>query len=140
MCIRDSLQVDLPDRSQLGNLLAIEVPLMILQIHAENAVEHGIRNNPTGEGTVRIRINDQIDFIRITIEDDGIGRQAAAILGSKGTQNGTKMLAELQRIYNKNNVLKISQEYQDNIFSGPDQLSFGTRVIITIPKEFNYHV
>jgi len=113
---------------------------MIIQIHVENAVEHGIRNNETGEGTVIIRLGEDSGYVFIDIEDDGVGRKEATRLGSKGTQNGTMMLRELENIYNRSNKLHISQTYYDDIFTDATGRAYGTRVVIKIPKNYDYNI
>ncbi len=136
----DLLKLDIVDLNTVEELKGIMVPIMMIQIHVENAVEHGIRNNEDGFGTVTIHVEDEGDFIRIIVRDDGVGREAASRLGSKGTQNGVNMLSELAKIYNKNNELLISQQYRDHIFTHPDGRGYGTEVVIRIPKKYNYVV
>ena len=136
----DRLQIKMPSKEQIFYLGNYNVPLMIIQIHTENAIEHGIRNKKDGKGTVRISIQEIDNFIQISIEDDGVGRVKAQSIGSKGTQNGTKMLNELQLIYNEFNYFKMTQNYEDEIFSDQAGVKFGTRMNITIPKSFNFQV
>lgn len=134
----ERLKVKVADLTDLQGLKDVMVPIMIIQIHAENAIEHGIRNNDDGSGTVSIRVKDAGEYVEIDIEDDGVGREAASRMGSRGTQNGTTMLSELERIYNKKNKMKITQTYIDNIFQREDGRGFGTRVEIRIPKEYEF--
>ena len=134
----DKLSYQMPDEETLVKLEKICVPLMIVQIHAENAVEHGIRNKSTGGGRVNIRLEAVNDYAIITIEDDGVGREAAQKIGSKGTQNGTKMLQELQAIYNRQNEIPLEQWYEDGIFTTADGYPYGTRVIVRMPKDYNF--
>ncbi len=134
----ERLKVKVADLTDLQGLKDVMVPIMIIQIHAENAIEHGIRNNDDGSGTVSIRVKDAGEYVEIDIEDDGVGREAASRMGSRGTQNGTTMLSELERIYNKKNKMKITQTYIDNIFQRGDGRGFGTRVEIRVPKEYEF--
>ncbi len=135
---RERLQYDLPAAGDLQDLAAINVPLMIIQIHVENAVEHGIRSKTDGTGRVQISLASDTDYVIITVTDDGVGRVAAAQIGSRGTQNGTRMLKELATIYNRQNRLPIVQQYEDAIFKTPEGKTYGTRVIIRIPKIYQY--
>lgn len=48
------------------------------------------------------------------------------------------MLKELEAIFNKQNKLDIQQYYEDGIFTDSKGNSFGTRVVIIIPKVYNY--
>jgi S-adenosylmethionine:tRNA-ribosyltransferase-isomerase (queuine synthetase) len=67
-----------------------------------------------------------------------VGRNAAKKIGSKGTQNGTTMLRELEAIYNKQNQLPLEQLYQDDIFVDAAGNGYGTRVIVRMPKDYNF--
>jgi sensor histidine kinase YesM len=133
-------QYTMPTEEQLTGVdLTLNVPLMILQINCENAVEHGIRNQE-GVGYVRVDLHNEADFVRIVIEDNGVGRKKAADIGSLGSGQGTKMMAELFRAFNLNNHLKLHQYFEDDIFTKPDGTRYGTRSIILIPKSFNYEL
>ena len=134
----DRLEYSLP-HSEIINSWGdrLMLPLMIIQIHCENAIEHGINNTEEG-GQVSIHLRDEENHIIINIEDNGIGRIKAQEIGSSGTQQGTKMLKELIEIYNLNNTYKLSQKYEDGIFSTSSGEKYGTRVILQIPKKYNY--
>ncbi len=134
------LDYELPDPARLMQLERVQVPLMVLQIHVENAIEHGIRNNATGAGQVSVRLREAGPYVIIAIEDDGIGRDAAKSIGSKGTEYGTGMLDKLEDIYNKQNELPLQHAYEDNIFTTDDGRLYGTRVAIRIPKEYNFQL
>jgi sensor histidine kinase YesM len=136
---KDMLDYEMPDEDILQSLEDVNIPLLMIQIHVENAVEHGIRNQAKG-GSVKVNCNDEKDYIIIHIEDDGVGREAAKKIGSKGTQNGTKMLQELEIIYNKQNNFEIKQFYEDEIFETTGGVKYGTRVILQIPKQYNYEI
>ncbi len=133
----NQLEYQLPDASKLERFGQVQVPLMQVQIHCENAVEHGIRNKED-MGMVRIGLEGDADYLHITVEDDGIGRRRAGEIGSKGTQQGTKMLENLRDIFNKRNILPITYEYEDDIFLDSKGEGHGTRVHIRIPKSYRY--
>lgn len=127
-----------PDRAMLERWGGkIYLPLMMIQIHAENALEHGLNNRKAG-GWVKVEIEESTDFLRVIVEDNGIGRTAARHIRSLGTQQGVKMLNELIDILNRKNRLKISQRYEDDIFTGADGRHFGTRVVLKLPKQYKY--
>ena len=136
----DRLQISLPNLLTWSKLGTINVPLMIIQIHAENAIEHGIRNKDDGRGTLTIEVIETETHLRILIRDDGVGRAVAARIGSLGTQNGTKMLKELEHILNKINTFKLSQIYHDGIYTDENGEKYGTCVELMIPKVFNYEL
>lgn len=131
------IEYQLPPAALLEKFGEIMVPLMQIQIHCENAVEHGIRNKET-PGKVNLRLIDKQDYLHIMVEDDGVGRRRAAELGSKGTQQGVKMLESLMSIFNKHNAFPIRSEYEDDIFSDEQGHCYGTRVHIWIPKNYHY--
>lgn len=120
------------------NVLRHNVLLMHLQIHVENAVEHGLRNREAAS-YVKVRITEIKKEIIITIEDDGCGREYAQKVNSQGTQTGTKMVSGLMKIFNSANRKKISQSYEDNIFSDAKG-SYGTRVTLRYPKKMSFEV
>lgn len=56
----------------------ILMPVMLLQPVVENAVEHGLKN-AEGNGLIQIKFETKDDKqLIVTVEDNGIGRQAAA--------------------------------------------------------------
>lgn len=130
----------LPEKAEWESVSKYNIPMLMIQIHVENAIEHGIRNKDDGRGTVTIEIHEQASYVQVLIKDDGVGRAAAAVLGSKGTQNGTKMLAEIQQILNKKNRLKLSQTYHDGIYTDEKGEKYGTCVEILIPKLFDFQI
>jgi LytS/YehU family sensor histidine kinase len=128
------------------------VPSMMLQPFAENAVIHGLQNKPEnrrlkievlkkgggggtgrgggggggeGRGGGRGRGKDQ--GIVISIEDNGIGREAAAAITKVKNGKGSKLIQER---------LEILQEKQGEKYSLKTiDLEEGTRVEIFIPEE-----
>lgn len=56
----------------------LEVPSMLIQPYIENAIKHGIMNRPGEKGEVIVRLEMQEKFLLCTIEDNGVGRAAAA--------------------------------------------------------------
>ncbi|MFT6334319.1 MAG: hypothetical protein ACJATI_001056 [Halioglobus sp.] len=127
---KDSFEYHPPNNAeQYANF---NIPIMQLQIHVENAIEHGLRNRLESK-IVSISINEEASNIIFEIEDDGIGRKGANRVMSQGTQSGTELLSKVHTIINSQNKEKISQKYQDDIFG-----EYGTRVIVNIPKSINY--
>jgi sensor histidine kinase YesM len=111
---------------------------MLFQPFVENAIWHGLLHKEGG-GTVRIilRLQPESQMLKIVIEDDGIGREAAYALKSRsasrrksfGTYLTQERLAILAKMY--------STEQQSHIgiedLSGADGTRCGTRVTIEIP-------
>lgn len=125
-----------PANLGLNQYRSIALIIMQLQIHVENAIEHGLRNRKLSS-YVKLDIEEKDENISFIIEDDGCGRKIAKERGSKGTQMGTKMLSELHQIFNEQNNNKITTIYEDEIFEKNGE-SYGTRVKIIVPKNFDY--
>jgi ligand-binding sensor domain-containing protein len=51
-----------------------KVPPLIIQPFAENAILHGIRYRPDNNGKLSISVIKQNDFLKYSIEDNGVGR------------------------------------------------------------------
>jgi len=115
------------------------VPSMLLQPFTENAVIHGLQNKE-GNRKLRIEVRKGIEKGRgigkgesesrgivISIEDNGIGRKAAAAISASKNGKGTKLIKER---------LDILQEKQGEKYSLQTiDLEEGTRVEIFIPEE-----
>ena len=54
----------------------IEVPSLLIQPYVENAILHGLYNNPS-KGILKIQVREHEDCVLFEIEDNGIGREAA---------------------------------------------------------------
>ncbi len=134
----DSFEYIEPGNKSLINKIIVIV--MQVQIHVENAIEHGLRNRPAGS-FVKVEIEEDNDYFIITVTDDGIGRKKAKAIGSRGTSSGIKMLKDLYYIFNMNNSnnLKIQSIFEDEIFS-KDGEKFGTKVHLKIPKGFVFEI
>lgn len=63
------------------DIYEVKLPVMIIQPFVENAINHGILHKEVG-GKVnlefKLKENGQAHFLNVTIEDDGIGREASA--------------------------------------------------------------
>lgn len=55
----------------------VEIPTMLMQPFVENAIIHGLKNKPTGEGLLSIEATKVEGGILVVIEDNGIGRAKA---------------------------------------------------------------
>jgi sensor histidine kinase YesM len=113
----------------------IYLPSMILQPFVENAIWHGLMHKPDSEekGLIRIKVVEENNRLRCTIEDNGIGRKkarehaAAAFVKSKSL--GMKITQERLRLF--------TNEVEDlihvtDLIDGANN-SMGTRVDITLP-------
>ncbi len=111
------------------------IPPMLLQPYIENAVWHGLRYKKT-KGHLNIEITqNKADEIKITITDDGIGREKSKALktenqqkqNSKGMGNIKKRVSILNAMY-KDKVDVFIDDFQNK----EDK---GTKVIVTLKKD-----
>ena len=113
----------------------IQLPNMILHTWAENAIKHGLSSKTSG-GKLIIKAVQSGDITNVSIEDNGIGREAAAKNPrSHSSKQGLYILSQQIEIYNKFNRVKIHQDIEDLFAEGQ---SSGTRFSLTIPVSFNY--
>jgi two-component sensor histidine kinase len=110
------------------------IPKMIIHLHAENALKHGLLPKKTG-GLLEIGISRSQDDLLITITDNGIGRNMAATNISQSTGKGMKIMSQLFETYNKHNKKQLRQEIID-LFDD-DQNPAGTQVKVFVPMDFN---
>jgi sensor histidine kinase YesM len=110
---------------------------MLLQPFAENAVIHGLQNKPENRRLkIEVMRNSHLSSvigkegnsgIVISIEDNGIGREAAAAISKTKNGKGSKLIQERLEILQEKQGEKYSLETID--------LDTGTRVEIFIPEE-----
>lgn len=105
------------------------IPRMLIQIHVENAIKHGLAPLKSG-GSLIISIEKQGGTLLITVDDNGIGREKSAELQKTSTGKGLEIMNELYSIYGKYYNESISSEIVDLFGSGGK--ASGTRVIIKI--------
>ncbi|MBK9391376.1 MAG: histidine kinase [Bacteroidetes bacterium] len=106
-----------------------KVPKLVLHTFAENAIKHGIIPNPDG-GKLQITIKKESDYLKITIEDNGIGRVKAAGQ-SHSTGKGLKLTGEFYDILNQLNKRPITHSITDLYDDSGN--SSGTRVEVSVP-------
>jgi sensor histidine kinase YesM len=107
------------------------VPKLVLQSFAENSIKHGIMSRTDG-GLIKIIIDKVGENLKLTIEDNGIGREKAAGL-STSTGKGLKLTDEFYDILNQLNKKPIIHTIIDlyNVSGAPT----GTRVEVMVPIE-----
>jgi LytS/YehU family sensor histidine kinase len=116
------------------NTSTIMIPPMLLQPFVENAIWHGLMQKET-EGTIMVEIKKvDEEFLKISITDDGIGREKAVELKSKSaTHKSHGLKVTSQRIDMMNNLH--STGAQVHIFDLKDDQgnAAGTKVELIIP-------
>jgi hypothetical protein len=124
-----------------------KIPKMLIQTHIENSIIHGLRPRtllpdanakpvppiegvPQGSGIVRLTIREDEEYVRITVEDNGVGRGQSTVssfeIAGKGLRALDKIIESVKQLYG----MEITQEVED-LFSG-DGKPAGTRVRILI--------
>jgi LytS/YehU family sensor histidine kinase len=111
------------------------IPSMLLQPFVENAIRHGIRNKQDGEGLISIGIEQSAGHLLISIEDNGVGRQAAReYQGEQPIEYQSKGINITQKridILNVANAEKVKTSIID--LKDVNGLATGTRIIISFP-------
>ncbi len=134
----DFFSLNFPAKEEIKKWGRLVVPLLQVQIHVENAIEHGLRML-NGNRNLDIRIEDHDQFVHILITDNGIGRSAAKARGRKSTGQGINMLRNIYDIYNPVNQDHFSYTY-DDLEDPITKKSTGTRVTIRIPKQYKFQL
>ena len=116
------------------------VPSMIIQPYVENALEHGIKALKNGVVKIEFAMYDDNNLV-CTIEDNGIGREKAAVIKEKLSKSnlktkhrsmGTQITNErLKILHNRSEIIDFVQiiDLKDE-YSGAAK---GTRVKVIIP-------
>jgi two-component system LytT family sensor kinase len=101
------------------------IPSLILQPIVENAIKHGLASK-VGEGHINITAVLQGEFVRLAVEDDGVGVQASAPSPAPaGNGLGLRIIADrLRTIYDGQASLDVQPAEP-----------LGSRVTILIPRQ-----
>jgi hypothetical protein len=116
----------------------ILVPAMLLQPIIENAVRHGVRHLPHGEGKITIQVVQKGGIVSFTITDNGIGRlRSEALKAQHFLKPLTSSTVNDKRIHILNKLFegKISMHIEDLYADGRSDC--GTKVIISYPVNIN---
>jgi sensor histidine kinase YesM len=74
-----------------------KIPPLLLQPFAENAILHGLRHLQNKKGELRITVKHNAQGLRITISDNGIGRNASEEINRIKGKSHTSMALDLTR-------------------------------------------
>jgi hypothetical protein len=110
-----------------------QVPKLVLQTFAENAIKHGLMPCANG-GVLKIKADIEKGYLKLTIEDNGVGREKAQGI-STSTGKGLKLTSEFYEILNQLNNKKIKHIITD-LYSETG-LAAGTRVEVWVPLDIN---
>lgn len=119
-------------------LNSIKVPALILQPFLENAIWHGL-SNKEGERMLNLTIEKEGDYLKISVSDNGIGREAAAkIKEQKFMQQesyGMKLTEERLRTFGSSYKGDFSIKIED--LTDETGKATGTTVRVMIPIVLN---
>jgi len=115
-----------PDVDQQNTL----IPSMLLQPIAENAVIHGLQYK-SGNRKLSITVVTSQEGLKVTIEDNGIGREAARSFSTGKNGKGLKLIEERLKILKQ----KQGENYRLEIIDLNENGVTGTRVETVIPEE-----
>jgi len=105
------------------------VPKMSILTFVENAFKHGLMHKKDNK-RLRIETFEEKEELIIIIEDNGIGRRAAAKRNSNSTGNGTKMLRDYFKLFSETTGIYVTFEYFD--LENEQLHSIGTRVKVIV--------
>ncbi len=107
------------------------VPPMILQPFLENAIVHGL-NKKDIEGQLLLQLVDMGKYIRATIEDNGVGREAAKQDKKEGHESAAlEIIEERLKALNKWNDIGLVYTDLEDTEGRPS----GTRVTLHLPTK-----
>lgn len=113
----------------------IPIPKMVIQSFAENALKHGLYHLKI-PGNLLISIFNDNEDLKIIIEDNGIGREAARKFPQSSTGKGLMIIKGYCDYFNKFNQRKIDWSIID--LHNEKGIACGTRVVVNIPKGYVY--
>jgi LytS/YehU family sensor histidine kinase len=123
-------QIDVDERVNDG----VQLPNMILHTYCENAVKHGLSSGKS-KGLLKIKVHQSDNIVCVCVEDNGIGRAAAAERKNRiSSKQGLDILSRQIEIYNRFNETKIKQIVEDLYQDGNP---CGTRFTVEVPCHFN---
>jgi ligand-binding sensor domain-containing protein len=114
---------------------SVQLPNMILHTYCENAVKHGLSSKNAG-GSLQIKVAQSGNIVCVSVEDNGVGREAAARNKNvPSSKQGLDILSRQIEIYNRFNQSKINQKVDDLYADGQP---VGTRFTVEVPDGFVY--
>ncbi|NNF36860.1 MAG: histidine kinase [Saprospiraceae bacterium] len=112
----------------------IYLPPLMIQPFVENAIWHGLMHKDT-QGKLQIKVYKQQDVLKISVKDDGVGRQKSLELksksGSKKKSYGLQITDDRIKLIKDKFGIDSSLEILD-LYNDTNKAA-GTEIILTIP-------
>lgn len=108
------------------------IPPLLLQPFVENSILHGI-SAKQGEGTILVHIYSEENMLCCVVEDNGIGRSAAAASKVAGTKRSMALNITRSRISLLNKTRKT------NAVVNITDVTEGTKAIVKLPLHLNFN-
>lgn len=138
---KDKFDVDI-ETSAEALMQHLMIPGMLIQPFVENAILHGISHLTQRKGIIVIRLNLKSGYLKCEVEDNGVGRQQAALHKSKYSNlhrsYGVKITCERLQILCAQ--LKQPYFYQVTDKLNDQQQVLGTKVNFHIPFKLNHEI
>jgi len=111
----------------------VQIPAMLIQPYAENAIRHGLLHKSGDDGVLRIRITREGERLLCEVDDNGVGRAAARELAQKRSHRsfGASITEERLRLLCRVTGTDFHLEIIDK--TDEDGKPSGTRIIFAIP-------
>lgn len=100
------------DQSQLAENDQINIPFSLVFTFVENAIKHGLRRKE-GHKHLQIKLIKEIQYLKIEIADNGIGRAKSKLLKTTDTGKGMLIVKNIIEAYNKLHQGRINYEIND---------------------------
>ncbi len=107
----------------------IQIPHSLIYTFTENAIKHGLRPKEN-DRKLTINITKEQQKIKISISDNGIGRQKSKELGTTDTGKGMQIVDTIIMGYNKLYGGNISYQIADLL--GDNGAGLGTEVVVLV--------
>ncbi|MDI3312440.1 MAG: histidine kinase, partial [Thermoanaerobacterium sp.] len=114
-----------------SDILNMYIPALLIQPIVENAVKHGILPKDDG-GTVIIRVKNNKNFIRFSVEDDGEGMDNQMYLKILNGEYGNNTGIGLHNVYER-----VKSINKGAFFKIDSKKGYGTKVSFDFPKFYD---
>ncbi len=112
-------------------ILKVMIPKMIIQVHVENAINHGLRPKGGG-GMLAVDIHTDNLVLNIEITDNGVGRERAKELKTGNFGLGIKTISQFIETHNQHSSNKISQKIIDLIDENGNPSGTKVKIVLSV--------